>query len=210
MDERGTRPAALGRAHRPRATRSSATSSSRCSRSRSSRSRSSGSCRSSPRLNLGIRPKSARVRLLYAHVRSRRRARRDHGRHGARAPRQGGAAAAGVHRVRGGARRVRRCCAATAPRSRSSRLLGYVYFLVDHVLVDRAAAAPRRRRAGAGHGAVDHGLRRHGPARCAGRRPVRRPTHSTRGAARRRRLGVVLAVWSNARSLRRERRRSDV
>ena len=44
------------------------------------------------------------------------------------------------------------------------------YFLVITVALDGAPGAPRRRAAGPGHGAVDHGLRRHGSARGAGRR----------------------------------------
>ena len=52
-------------------------------------------------------------------------------------------------------------------------LVGLAYFAVITSLVHRAAATPRRRQPGPGHGALDHGLRRHGPHR----QPDRRPDH---------------------------------
>ena len=66
-------------------------------------------------------------------------------------------------------------------------LVGLAYFAVDHVAVDRAAAASRRLQPWPGDGALDHGLRWHGPHRQPHRRTPHRGHVGHHGDARRRR-----------------------
>ena len=68
----------------------------------------------------------------------------------------------------------------------------------DHVAVDGAAAAPRRLRPGPGHGALDHGLRRHGPHRRPHRRAAhRRPRRSPPSCSSARSSPSALAVYAD-------------